>query len=279
MIQKSYKVNVLGTLYLVPTPIGNMDDITYRALEVLKNSDCIYAEDTRNTKLLLEHNAIYTHVKSCHKFSEEKNKQEIIDLLLDGKNVSYVSDRGTPLISDPGSVVVEYAIKNNINVVSLPGPSALLPALNMSGLSNERFLFYGFLSNKKNQLEKELEDIKFIKQTLIFYESPYRLQETLKSMLKVLGNRKISVVREISKIHEEVFRGIFSEAIEEYKEVKGEIVIIVDGNTTKEEVDYDDIYYKLIEEGYSMSSAIKEISTNFGVSKNMLYNKFKSKEK
>ncbi|MBQ4263421.1 MAG: 16S rRNA (cytidine(1402)-2'-O)-methyltransferase [Bacilli bacterium] len=279
MLQKSYAQSNNGKLYLIPTPIGNMEDITLRAISTLKEVDVIFAEDTRITNILLTKHNINKKVYSCHKYSEEKNKEKIIKLLLEGKNIAIVTDRGTPLISDPGSVIVNYAIENNIDVISLPGPSALLPALNMSGLSNERFLFYGFLNTKEQKIKKELDSIKDLPYTIIFYESPHRLQKTLTIMKDSLGNRKISIAREISKLHEEIFRGTISEAINAYETVKGEIVIILEGKKEQieKEINYELEVEKLIKEGCSTKDAVKQIATKYNISKNKLYNQTKER--
>lgn len=279
MLQKSYSQSNNGKLYLIPTPIGNMEDITLRAISTLKEVDVIFAEDTRITNILLTKHNINKKVYSCHKYSEEKNKEKIIALLLNGKNIAIVTDRGTPLISDPGSVIVNYAIENNIDVISLPGPSALLPALNMSGLSNEKFLFYGFLNTKEQKIKKELDSIKDLPYTIIFYESPHRLQKTLTIMKDSLGNRKISIAREISKLHEEIFRGTISEAINAYETVKGEIVIILEAKKEQieKEINYELEVEKLIKEGYSTKDAVKQIATKYNISKNKLYNQTKER--
>lgn len=279
MLQKSYSQSNNGKLYLIPTPIGNMEDITLRAISTLKEVDVIFAEDTRITNILLTKHNINKKVYSCHKYSEEKNKEKIIKLLLEGKNIAIVTDRGTPLISDPGSVIVNYAIENNIDVISLPGPSALLPALNMSGLSNERFLFYGFLNTKEQKIKKELDSIKDLPYTIIFYESPHRLQKTLTIMKDSLGNRKISIAREISKLHEEIFRGTINEAINAYETVKGEIVIILEGKKEQieKEINYELEVEKLIKEGCSTKDAVKQIATKYNISKNKLYNQTKER--
>ena len=279
MLQKSYSQSNNGKLYLIPTPIGNMEDITLRAISTLKEVDVIFAEDTRITNILLTKHNINKKVYSCHKYSEEKNKEKIIKLLLEGKNIAIVTDRGTPLISDPGSVIVNYAIENNIDVISLPGPSALLPALNMSGLSNEKFLFYGFLNTKEQKIKKELDSIKDLPYTIIFYESPHRLQKTLTIMKDTLGNRKISIAREISKLHEEIFRGTINEAINAYETVKGEIVIILEGKKEQieKEINYELEVEKLIKEGCSTKDAVKQIATKYNISKNKLYNQTKER--
>lgn len=276
MIQKSYDNSEYGKLYLVPTPIGNLDDITQRAIKTLEMCDIVYAEDTRETLKLLKTLNINKKIESCHKYTEMTHKDKIINILKSGKNIVYVTDRGTPLISDPGNVIVDFAIQEGITVIALPGANALLPAINMSGLSNRRFLFYGFLESKKTLAKKELIDLKELKHTLIFYESPHRIKTTLELMLEVLGNRKIAIVREISKLYEEVIRMNIDEAIKECDRIKGEIVLVVDGCNEKEDNNnYEELINNLIEKGYSKRDAIKEIAERYNVSKNKLYNEFK----
>ncbi len=277
MTQKSYEKTDKGCLYLIPTPIGNLDDITLRGINTLKMVDIVYAEDTRQTINLLKYYDINKKVESCHKYTEMKHKNKIVEILLSGKNIGYVTDRGTPLISDPGNIIVEEVIKNNLNVIALPGASALLPAINMSGISNERFLFYGFLDSKKSIARKELIDLKEIKQTLIFYEAPHRIEETLNLMLDVLGDRNIALVREISKLHEEIIRNKISEIIKVASTIKGEIVIVVEGykEENKDDNNYEEIINNLIDKGYSKRDAIKETAERYNVSKNKLYNMYK----
>lgn len=277
MIQKSYENSEYGKLYLIPTPIGNLDDITLRAIKTLEMVDIVYAEDTRETLNLLKYLKINKKVESCHKYTEMKHKDKIVQILKSGKNIGYVTDRGTPLISDPGNVIVGESIKQNITVIALPGPNALLPAINMSGLSNERFLFYGFLNSKQSLAKKELIDLKDIKQTIIFYESPHRITDTLSQILDVFGNRNIAIVREISKIHEEVIRDNIENILKILDTLKGEMVIIVEGNTKEEtlEVNYTEEIDKLLTQGYSKRDAIREIADKYNVSKNKLYNEFK----
>lgn len=277
MIQKSYENSEYGKLYLIPTPIGNLDDITLRAIKTLEMVDIVYAEDTRETLNLLKYLKINKKVESCHKYTEMKHKDKIVQILKLGKNIGYVTDRGTPLISDPGNVIVDESIKQNITVIALPGPNALLPAINMSGLSNERFLFYGFLNSKQSLAKKELIDLKDIKQTIIFYESPNRITDTLSQILDVFGNRNIAIVREISKIHEEVIRDNIENILKISDTLKGEMVIIVEGNTKEEtlEVNYTEEIDKLLTQGYSKRDAIREIADKYNVSKNKLYNEFK----
>ena len=277
MNQRSYEKSEYGKLYLIPTPIGNMDDITLRCISTLKEVDIIYAEDTRETLSLLKKLNITKKVESCHKYSEMMHKDKIIKILKDGKNIGYVTDRGTPLISDPGNIIVKSAIEEGITVIALPGPSALLPALNMSGLSNEKFMFYGFLNSKKSIAKQELINLKSIDITIIFYESPYRLKETLKIMLEVFGNRKAAIVREISKIYEEILRDNIENLIKIVDNIKGEIVIIVEGNKDieKDNNNYDKLINELIEKGYSKRDAVKEIADKYNISKNKLYNMVK----
>lgn len=277
MIQKSYQDSNYGKLYLIPTPIGNMDDITLRAIKTLKEVDIVFAEDTRVTLSLLKYLEISKPVESCHKYTEMKNKDKIVKLLQSGKNIGYVTDRGTPLISDPGNIIVDEAIKNNISVIALPGPSALLPAINMSGISNKRFLFYGFLDTKKSIAKKELLNLKELESTIIFYEAPHRIKETLKLMKEILGNRNIALVREISKLYEEVIRDTIENIIEICDTLKGEMVIVVEGNKEEKEDnnDYEQIINNLIKQGYSKRDAIKETAEKYNISKNKLYNEFK----
>ena len=203
MNQKSYDGK--NCLYLVPTPIGNMEDITLRSIDILKSCDVVFSEDTRETLKLLNYLEINKKLISCHKFNEDKVKDKLLDLLKEGKNIALVSDRGTPAISDPGYVCAYTAIQNGYNVIGLPGATAFVPALIMSGLNPNRFLFYGFLDSKKSHKKKELESLKNIEYTLIFYESPFRVTETLDLIYDIMGDRKISVSREISKKHEEIY--------------------------------------------------------------------------
>lgn len=279
MIQKSYESSKYGKLYLIPTPIGNMEDITLRAINTLNMVDIIYAEDTRNTGLLLKKLNISKKIESCHKYSEMMHKDKIIRTLKEGKNIGYVTDRGTPLISDPGNVIVEYCINEGISVIALPGPSALLPAINMSGLSNEKFHFYGFLNSKTSLAKQELIKLKEYENTIIFYEAPHRIKSTLELMEKVFGNRKIAIVREISKIYEEVIRDEISEIIKICDKIKGEIVIVVDGKKEEENINYNEKVEILINKGYSKKDAIHEVADQYNISKNKLYNELLKEDK
>lgn len=279
MKQNSYNSNIKGKLYLIPTPIGNLDDITLRALNTLKEVDIVFAEDTRETFNLLKYYNINKKIESCHKYSEMKNKEKILKILKEGKTIGFVSDRGTPLISDPGNFVVNEVIKENIPVIALPGATALIPALNMSGLDNERFLFYGFLNNKKNAAKKELNKLKDVEYTMIFYESPRRLKTTLELMFEAFGNRKISIVREISKLHEEIIRDSIENVTKIIDDIKGEIVIVVEKKKNNKletiSTNYIELVKEMQEEGYSKKDAIKEVSLKYNISKNKLYEECK----
>src|SRR5574344_282651 len=273
MSQKSY--NNSPTLYLIPTPIGNMDDITLRAIKTIEQVDFLLTEDTRVTGLLLNHLNIKKHMIANHKFNEEKNRNLVLEALKEGKNIGLVSDRGTPVISDPGYEIARFVIEQGYNVVGLPGPTALIPALIVSGIAPMPFMYYGFLDSKPSQRDKELEILKDLTMTLIIYEAPHRLEKTLLSMKKILGNRKISISREISKKFEEVYRGTIEDVIEETKDVKGELVIVIEGNKDKKIYSNDDILEEinnLIEDGISAMDAIKQLAKKTGKPKNEIYN-------
>ena len=217
-------------LFVVPTPIGNLGDITIRAIETLKNSDLILAEDTRHAKKLLIEYKISTKVNSYHLNNEHKKVNDYIELMVSGQQISLITDAGTPCISDPGFLLIREAIKNDIIITCLPGPTALIPALVMSGLPSENFIFEGFLPRKKGRKTKLL-DIAENTSTTIIYESPYRVVKTLTEFLEYLGeDRQISLSREISKIYEETFRGSIVEAVKYFsnKKIKGEFVICID---------------------------------------------------
>ncbi len=272
MSQKSY--DNTPTLYLVPTPIGNMEDITIRSINVLKIVSVIFSEDTRETLKLIKYYDIEKPLIACHKFNEDSAALKICKYLDNGENVALVSDRGTPTISDPGYVSVYNISKKGYNVVCLPGATAFTPALVMSGLNPNHFLFYGFLDSKKSSKKKELESLKTEKNTIIFYESPYRIRETLLLIKEIMGDRNISISREISKKYEEVYRGKVDDVLDELVEPKGEFVLVVDGNKEKE--NYDTIslveHVKiLISDGISEKDAIKKVAKLHNVEKNKVY--------
>lgn len=275
MSQKSY--NNTPTVYIIPTPIGNMEDITLRAINTLKLVDVIFCEDTRVTSLLLKHLDIKKKLISSHKFNEDKNDNKLLEYLENGQNVGIVTDRGTPIISDPGYELVKIAIENNYNVVSLPGPTAFVPALTSSGISPQPFTFYGFLNSKSSKRKKELETLQNHTETLIFYEAPHRIVETLNDMLSVLGNRKISISREISKKFEEIYRGNIKDIMDNMVDVKGELVIVVSGNDSINTYDNLTIIEHVnlyIKEGLKTMDAIKKVAKDRNLSKNDVYKEY-----
>ncbi|MBM4306609.1 MAG: 16S rRNA (cytidine(1402)-2'-O)-methyltransferase [Deltaproteobacteria bacterium] len=224
-----------GILYIVSTPIGNLEDITLRALRILKEVDLIAAEDTRHTLLLLRHFGIHVPMTSFFEGNELKKRDFILTRLNQGERIALVSDAGTPGISDPGYRLIRLAIENEIPVISIPGPSALITALSVSGLPTDAFLFKGFLPNKSKKRRDLLKQLEEVKETLIFYESPHRLTETLEDIFEVLGDREIVLTRELTKMYEEVRRGKVSEIRNQIGEnkLKGEITLVVSGKTRK----------------------------------------------
>lgn len=221
----------MGRLYVVPTPVGNLEDMTFRAIRILKEADLILAEDTRTSGILLKHFEIKNAMMSHHKFNEHKTVEGIVNRLKAGENIALISDAGTPGISDPGFLVVRECVKNGIEVQCLPGATAFVPALVSSGLPDERFCFEGFLPQKKGRMTR-LNALKEEVRTMIFYESPYRLLKTLVQFMEIFGaERRVSVCREISKIHEESVRGTLQEVVAHFTatEPRGEIVIVLEG--------------------------------------------------
>ena len=225
----------MGILYIVPTPVGNMEDMTFRAVRILKEVDLVLAEDTRTSGILLKHYEIKNALMSHHEFNEHGTSAGIVNRLLAGENVALISDAGTPGISDPGFYLVREAVRAGVEVQCLPGATAFVPALVSSGLPCDRFAFEGFLPQKKGRQTK-LQSLKDEERTMIFYESPFRLVKTLQQFAEAYGgDRQVSVCREISKVHEESVRGSLTEVIAHFQEKapKGEIVIILAGNETK----------------------------------------------
>lgn len=273
--QKSYDNS--PSLYLITTPIGNMDDITYRAIKTMEEVDILLAEDTRVTKLLLNHFGIKNKLIANHKFNESDNVDKIISYLNDGKNVGLVSDRGTPIISDPGYELTKKVIEKGFNVISIPGVTALIPALTSSGLNPQPFLFYGFLNNKDSKQKKELELIKNEKFTMIFYEAPHRITNTLNNMLDIFGNRECSISREITKKFEEIYRGKLSDVIPLIENAKGEMVIVIAGNNEVKTfsnlsiIEHVNLYIK---EGKTTMEAIKLVAKERNLTKNEVYSHY-----
>lgn len=271
-----------GKLYIVATPIGNLDDITYRAVKVLNDVDLIAAEDTRHTLKLLNHLEISKPLMSYYKETEKVKAKVIIDKLKEGKNVAVVSDAGTPGISDPGVEVIKEAIKENIVVVPIPGACAAINSLICSGLDTRQFLFVGFLSAKAKEKKDKLNEVKNVQSTLIFYEAPHKIDETLECMLDILGNREISIGREMTKIHEEFIRGKISEVMERI-EPKGEMVIVVKGaeksendiaRDSRNEMTLEEHYAYYERQGLEKKEIIKMIAKDRGVNKNEIYKQF-----
>lgn len=273
--QKSY--DNTPSLYLITTPIGNMDDITYRAIKTMEEVDILLAEDTRVTKLLLNHFGIKNKLIANHKFNEENNVEQIISYLKKGMNVGLVSDRGTPIISDPGYEAAKKIIEEGFNVISIPGVTALIPALTSSGLIPQPFLFYGFLNSKDSKQKKELEILKNEKSTIIFYEAPHRITNTLNNILEVFGNRDCSISREITKKFEEIYRGKISEVLPLLENAKGEMVIVVAGNNNVNTfsnltiVEHVNLYIK---EGKTVMDSIKLVAKERKLTKNEVYSSY-----
>jgi len=283
MIQKSY--DKTPTLYLIPTPIGNLDDITIRAINTLREVDIILAEDTRIANQLCKHLGINKKIISNHQHNELKNKERVIEYLKSGKSVGLISDRGTPVISDPGYEIVKEVIEQGYNVVGLPGPTALIPALIVSGLNPLPFAFFGFLNSKESKRKKELKEIKKLPVTIIIYEAPHRIKETLENIYEILGNRRISISREISKRYEDIYRGTVKEVLDELGEVRGEIVVVIEGSNdnekgnTFENLTIIEHVHMYIKEGYDSKEAIKLVAKDRDISKKEVYNIYHNIEK
>lgn len=263
-----------ATLYLVPTPIGNKADMTNRCCEVLQCVDIIACEDKRVSVKLLDSLGVHKPLMVNQKFNEDSNVETFMQLLDEGKSIALISDAGMPCISDPGYTIVYQLVNKGYNVVPLPGANAALTALMASGIDSARFTFIGFLPANKSGREKELTLLKDRSETLIFYEAVHRIMETLRSMLEVLGDRNVCVARELTKLHETIYRGKFSEIIEQM-DVKGEYVIVVEGNSevNKEStsIDVTTCIKLLLDEGISVKSASKVAAALTGIPKNQCY--------
>ena len=274
-----------GNLYLVATPIGNLDDITIIEINILKDFDIIAAEDTRHTLKLLNHLKIKKPLTSYYKQTEKNKSNVLINKLLEGQNIALVSDAGTPGISDPGEEIVRQAIKNEIEVIPIPGACALINALICSGMNTTEFSFIGFLPVNQTEKRKKLEEFEQENKTLIFYEAPHKLLSTLQKMLEIFGNRKVVLARELTKIHEEYIRGTLEDVLQKQTEPKGEYVIIVEGNKERQteelilnglslESHYE--YYK--NKGLSKKETIKAIASDRKTNKNEIYQYFLNKD-
>lgn len=270
--------NPIGILYIVGTPIGNLSDMSPRAISILKDVSLIAAEDTRHTRKLLSHFVIHTPLDSYYKFNEKIKIPKLINLLLSGKDIALVSNAGMPGISDPGELLIKEAIKNNISVVPIPGPCALILALAASGLSTERFVFEGFLPRKKGQKIKRLYSLKEEPRTMIFYEAGPRIKETISDMNNILGNRSCIIAKELTKKFEEIRRGDFSNILSQSSDIRGEFVILVEGSETKKEIlktPLKEELEKLQKElGISVKEAIKLISARYDIPKRKVYSEW-----
>lgn len=268
-----------GKLFLCPTPIGNLDDMTYRAVKVLKEVDLIACEDTRRTGKLLKHFEIKNDLLSYHEHNEQERSREIITKLEHNMDIALVSDAGTPGISDPGEILVQKAVKAGITIIPLPGPSAVLPALIVSGFSTDRFVFEGFLPRKGEARENRLADLKLETRTTVVYESPYRTKSTVTDLAEIMPEREIVLVREISKLHEEILRGKTREMVQilQEREIKGEIVLVLSGRPEGQvELELNNMsvlnHLKLlIDNGYTKKKAIKEVAEIRGIPKSQVY--------
>lgn len=275
MWQRSYDDN--ATLYLVPTPIGNMEDMTYRAVNVLKNCEVIFCEDTRVTVQLLNYFDIKKKLISLYEHNEDIVKEKVIEYLEKGNSVAIVTDRGTPIISDPGYKTVKYVTDKGYNVVGLPGANAFVPALIVSGIEPSPFMFYGFLSSKDSKRRSELEGLKFCKYTMIFYEAPHRILRTMSEIKEIFGDRVVSLSREISKKFESVYRGNISSLLPTLEDIKGEFVVVVSGYKEEfvgNELSVVDNVKLYIENGMDVMEAIKLVAKERNVAKNEVYREY-----
>ena len=269
-----------STLYIVSTPIGNLEDITLRALNILKEVDLIACEDTRTSNKLLSRYQIQKPLTSYHEHNEIEKAEELLSLLQEGKSVALITDAGTPGVSDPGFRIVKLASENGIQVVPIPGASAAIAALSISGLPTSSFTFLGFPPRQNKKLSEFVERIKDRPETLIFYESPKRIVKTLEVMSEILGGRNISISREITKMYEETLRGSFSDIIDDLKSretIKGEFVLLVEGNSQDNQKfdseTLDEVLLYLKKEGHSLKDAVREVAADSGISKSKVYKK------
>ena len=282
---------VTGILYVCGTPIGNLEDITLRALKILKEVNLIAAEDTRHTLKLLNHYQINTKVTSYYEYNKFKKAPYLVEILKNGQDIALVSDAGMPGISDPGYVLIDLALKNNIKIIPVPGVSALITALVVSGLPTDKFVFEGFLPRKIKERKRYFKSIENEERTIIFYETPHRLKKALKDMLEILGDRKVVIARELTKMYEEIIRGELSQVLSEIdsKEIKGEITLIVQGGIKKKESDIIDFLKdecimqeylkKLKNQSYSNKEIIKITQEKLNIPKNLIYKKLLEMQK
>ncbi|MEC3882234.1 16S rRNA (cytidine(1402)-2'-O)-methyltransferase [Halobacillus sp. HZG1] len=290
-VQKSFMDHDQGTLYIVPTPIGNLEDMTFRAVNTLKEVDMIGAEDTRNSRKLLNHFEISTTLVSYHEHNKHTKGPELIERLSGGKDIAIVSDAGMPGVSDPGTDLVQRAVEADIPVVVLPGANAALPALAGSGLSTEEFYFHGFLPRKKKDRAAVLEKLQSIQATLIFYESPHRLKEMLSHVHEILGDRKASLVRELTKRYEEYIRGGLGELVDwaHSEQIRGEFCVVIEGAGDVESEDshqwwahlslVDHVQHYIENDGMRNKEAIKQTALDRKLPKREVYQAYHVEEK
>lgn len=271
---KSFE-NQTAILYVIATPIGNLKEFSPRAIETLKCCDYVASEDTRTTASLLNQFGISKPSIACHEHNEQEASVKIISLIKEGHNVALTSDAGYPGISDPGAILIKHCIEEDIAVSIINGSNAFIPALVGSGLDTSHFYFNGFLTSKQSIRRRELEELKSRKETIIFYESPHRISDTLKDMYEILGNRQVSIAREITKLHEEYIRGTLEELSSiDSSTLKGEMVVIVEGNKEIKVLIEQDIMNLLkdeIKSGKSIKDAVKEVSVTYSLKKNLVY--------
>lgn len=268
--------NNSGKLYIVSTPIGNLEDITLRAKRILNEVEIIACEDTRVTKKLLSHLGIQKPLQSLHEHNESAKSIELVNKLNDGKNIAIVSDAGTPCISDPGYRLVKLAAENDIKVITIPGPCAAISGLSISGLATDSFTFIGFLPRSASKIKQVLNNLKDYPHTLIFYESPQRVLKILDHILKVLGDRKCSVSRELTKLYEETLRGNISDVISELKQrdkIRGEFVLCIEGSNDSDvdQVNIEEELRILKDSGFSLKDAVRELCSSHKLKKNEVY--------
>ena len=280
-----------GKLYLCATPIGNLEDMTYRVVRTLKEVDLIGAEDTRNSIKLLNHFEIETPMQSYHEFNKYDKAKELVQMMLDGKDIALITDAGTPGISDPGEELVKECLENGIEVTSLPGASACVTAISMSGLSTQRFCFEAFLPKDKKKKENVLKQLQNETRTIIIYEAPHRLTKTLAELEEALGNRRVSINRELTKKYEESFLTTLKDAREKYEaeEPRGEFVLVIEGKDQGaldqeerqkwEDMSLEDHMKIYLDEGLDKKAAMKKVAKDRGVSKRDIYNQLVQEEK
>lgn len=270
----------MGKLYIVATPIGNLEDITLRAIRILKEVDVIAAEDTRHTLKLLNHLEINKPLISYHRHNEEVKTDTLIEKLKQGQDIALVSDAGTPGICDPGEIMIKKCIEEEIEIIPIPGACAMINALIASGIETKEFAFLGFLPLNKKTRKEKLEEIKNSQKTIILYEAPHKLLATLKDLSSILENRKITLARELTKIHEEFIRGTIKDIISKAENLKGEMVLIIQGDTKKEngsnftDLTLEEHYQVYEQQGLDKKEIIKKIAKDRGLSKNEVYQKF-----